>query len=419
MNLKVRIGIMQFFQYYVWGAWMMTIGAWWFRTQGWSGVNFGAIFSTMGIASLFMPTIAGIIADRWINAEKLYGIFHLGGAVMLFSVPFCQSPMAVFWVMLINMCFYMPTISLSVTVSYAIMEKAGMDIVKEYPPIRVFGTVGFIVAMWTVSLCLLETSPWMFIIAGIASVILGVYSFTMPKCPPEGQSTGSFTSILGLDAFKLFKSYKMFIFFFFSMLLGGALQLTNAYGDTFLHSFAEVTQYKECIAVKFPAIIMSISQMSETFMILLVPFFLRRFGIKKVMMLSMFAWVLRFGLFGFGDPASGLWMIILSCIIYGMAFDFFNISGQLFTELQAPSSIRASAQGVFMFMTNGVGAVLGSVISGWAISAYYTNADGSIHWGGWGGIWMAFAAYALIVGILFTVLFKYKHNPADLQKVTH
>ena len=419
MELKVRIAIMQFLQYYVWGAWMMTIGAWWFGTQGWSGAQFGAIFSTMGIASLFMPAITGIIADRWINAEKLYGLLHLGGGIMLFIVPFCPTPLTVFWAMLINMCFYMPTIALSVTISYSAMEDAGMDIVKEYPPIRVFGTIGFIVAMWTISLSHLETSSWMFIIAGIASLILGFYSFTMPKCPPLGKSTGSFVSLMGLDAFKLFKNYKMAVFFLFSMLLGGALQLTNAYGDTFLHSFADIVHFKDSIAVEYPAIIMSISQMSETFMILLVPFFLRRFGIKKVMMLSMFAWVLRFGLFGFGNPGGGLWMIVLSCIIYGLAFDFFNISGQLYTELKAPPSIRASAQGLFMFMTNGVGAVLGSSISGWAISAYFTNEKGDIHWQGWDGVWVMFAAYSLIVGILFTLLFKHKHDPAEMQTIHH
>lgn len=417
MMLKAKVAIMQFLQFFVWGAWMMTIGAWWFGTQHWSGAQFGAIFSTMGIASLFMPTIAGIIADRWINAEKLYGICHLCGAAMLFLVPHCSSPFSVFWVMLINMCFYMPTISLSITISYSSMEAAGMNIVKEYPPVRVLGTVGFIVAMWTVSLCRLETSPWMFYVASIASLALGLYGFTMPKCKPLGKSTGSFISALGLDAFKLFKNYKMALFFLFSMLLGGALQLTNAYGDTFLHSFSNVAMYKDCIAVKFPAVIMSISQISETFMILLVPFFLRRFGIKMVMLISMFAWVFRFGLFGFGDPAGGLWMIILSCIIYGMAFDFFNISGSLYTELNAPPSIRASAQGVFMFMTNGVGAVLGSSISGWMISAFYTNAEGNIYWQGWNGVWTVFATFSLIVGVLFALLFKHKHNSKEMASV--
>lgn len=423
MELKVRIAIMQFLQFFIWGSWMVTIAAWWFGTQHWSGVQFGAIFSTMGIASLFMPTIAGIIADRWINAEKLYGIFHICGAIMLFIVPYCPNPFVVFWVMLINMCFYMPTIGLSITISYASMEEAGMNIVKDYPPVRVWGTIGFIAAMWTISLFGIETSPMMFYIAGTVAVVLGIYGFTMPKCPPLGKSTGtSWVSALGLEAFKLFKSYKMALFFIFSLLLGAALQLTNAYGDVFIHSFSGIDIYKNSIAVKYPAIILSVSQMAEVVFILLVPFFLRKFGIKKVMMISMFAWVFRFGLFGFGNPGDGLWMILLSMVVYGMAFDFFNISGSLYTELNAPPRIRASAQGLFMFMTNGVGAVLGSSLSGWAISAFYTTGSGAnqvLHWQGWHGIWILFATYALIVGILFTILFRYKHNPAEMTNIHH
>ncbi|HBM16087.1 MAG TPA: MFS transporter [Lentisphaeria bacterium] len=423
MGLKIRIAIMQFLQFFVWGAWMPCMASWWFGTRHWDGTDFGLVFATMGIASLFMPTIAGIIADRWINAEKLYGIFMICNAILLFCVPFAPSPAAVFWIMFVSMCFYMPTIGLSITISYASMEEAGMNIIKEYPPVRVWGTVGFIVAMWIISLFGLETSASMFYIAGVAAVILGLYGFSMPKCPPLGRSTGaSWFSSLGLDAFKLFKSYKMALFFIFSMLLGGVLQLSNAYGDVFVHSFSAIDIYKNCIAVKFPAIILSVSQMAEVVFILCVPFFLRKFGIKKVMMMSMFAWVFRFGLFGFGNPGDGLWMILLSMIVYGMAFDFFNISGSLYTELNAPPSIRASAQGLFMFMTNGVGAVLGSSLSGWAISAFYTTGSGAnqvLQWQGWHGIWILFATYALIVGVLFAIMFKHRHNPAEMTSVGH
>jgi len=421
--LKKRIAVMQFFQFFVWGSWMMTIGAWWFGTMKWSGAEFGAIFATMGLASLFAPTIAGIIADRWMNAEKLYGILMLCGSAVLFYIPHAASPTQMFWLMLLNMVFYMPTIGLSITISYATMEKAGMNIIKEYPPIRVLGTVGFIVAMWTVSLTHNETSANMFYIAGTAAAFLGLFGLTMPAVPPLGQNKGgSLTETLGLQAFKMFKDSKMALFFFFSMLLGAALQLTNAYGDTFLHSFADNPLYKSCFAVQYPAIIMSISQMSETLMILLIPFVLRKYGIKKVMLMSMFAWVFRFGLLGFGNPDGGLWMIVLSCIIYGMAFDFFNISGSLYVETQADPSIRASAQGLFMFMTNGIGAVLGSSISGWLISAHYsvkTATGETILWQGWDGIWIVFATYSLIVGLLFAVMFKHKHNPRDLENFHH
>ncbi len=430
MGIKLRLTLMNFLQFFIWGSWLLTIGAYWFQTKQWSGTEFGAIFSTMGIASLFMPAIAGIIADRWVNAERLYGIFHIMGAIVLFTVPMVNDPSTMFWVMLVNMIFYMPTISLSITVAYSSMNKAGMDIIKEYPPVRVWGTVGFIVALWTVSLLGLETSSAQFYVAAASSLFLGLYSFTMPKCPPLGHVVKkSFVSALGLNAFSLFKNPKMALFFVFAMLLGASLQLTNAYGDTFLHDFKFIPEFKDLLAVKYPAIIMSISQISETLFILAIPFFLKKFGIKKVMLISMFAWVLRFAFFAYGDPGSGLWMIVLSCIIYGMAFDFFNISGSLFVETQSDSSIRASSQGLFMMMTNGFGALIGSIASGFIIEHYFTIQKIVIENGqevinksmDWKGIWITFAAYSLVVAILFALFFRHKHVPAEVnaQSIKH
>jgi NHS family xanthosine MFS transporter len=409
MSLRLRLIAMNFLQFFVWGSWLLTIGAYWFQTKHWSGAQFGAIFSTMGIASLFMPSIAGVIADKHINAEKLYGLFHIGGAIVLFCVPMVQSPGLMFWVMLINMMFYMPTIALSVAVAFNALKSDGKDVVRDFPPIRVWGTVGFIAALWTVSLLHLETSSGQFYVASGASLLLGLYAFTLPPCPPRFQrrDNQSLLDTFGLTSFKLFRDARMAVFFIFSMLLGAALQLTNAYGDTFLHDFAKMDAYKDLVAVRYPAIIMSISQISETLFILAIPFFLRRFGIKTVMLISMLAWTLRFGLFAFGDPGAGLWMIVLSCIVYGMAFDFFNISGQLFVEGQSDPSIRASAQGLFMLMTNGVGAVLGSSISGLVIEAFFTHPDQSKDWQ---GIWITFASYSLIVAVSFMLLFKHKHD---------
>jgi NHS family xanthosine MFS transporter len=417
-NIKLRLIVMNFLQFFIWGSWLLTIGAYWFQTKHWSGTQFGAIFSTMGIASLFMPSIAGIIADKWVNAEKLYGIFQICGAVVLFTVPMINDPFTMFWVMLLNMMFYMPTISLSIAVAYSAIQKADKDLVTYYPPIRVWGTIGFIVALWVVSLLHIETSASQFYVASIASLVLGIYAFTLPKCPPllGNRVKKSLVDALGLHSFALFKNRKMAVFFVFALLLGAALQLTNAYGDTFLHDFENVAQYQNSIAVKYPAIIMSISQISETLFILAIPFFLKRFGIKKVMLISMFAWFLRFGLFAYGNPGNGLWMIVLSCIVYGMAFDFFNISGSLFVESQADPSIRASAQGLFMMMTNGVGAVLGSSISGIVIDQFFTNADNSKDWH---GIWTSFSLYALVVAILFIILFKHKHNPSLIARQLH
>ncbi|MDR3444978.1 MULTISPECIES: nucleoside permease [Dyella] len=414
MNLRLRLTAMNFLQYYVWGSWLITIGAYWFQTKHWSGAQFGAIFSTMGIASLFMPSIAGVIADKYINAEKLYGIFHICGAAILCAVPMIQSPGLMFWVMLINMMFYMPTISLAIAVAYNALKSDGKDVVRDYPPIRVWGTVGFIAALWTVSLLRLETSSGQFYVAAAAALVLGLYAFTLPPCPPRFQrkENQSWLDTFGLTSFKLFRDARMAVFFLFAMLLGASLQLTNAYGDTFLHDFAQMDEYKDLVAVRYPAIIMSISQISETLFILAIPFFLRRFGIKTVMLISMLAWTLRFGLFAYGNPGSGLWMIVMSCIVYGMAFDFFNISGSLFVEGQSDPSIRASAQGLFMLMTNGIGAVLGSSISGLVIEAFFTHPDQSKDWH---GIWMTFATYSLIVAVLFLVLFRHKHDRARLE----
>jgi MFS transporter, NHS family, xanthosine permease len=418
MNLRIRLTILSFFEFFVWGAWLITIGAYWFQTKQWGGAEFGAIFSTMGISAIFMPAIFGIIADRWVNAERLLGICHLIGGIILYFIPEVNDPNTFFWVLLLYMVFYMPTISLANTVSYTALIKNGKDIIKDFPPIRVWGTIGFIAAMWIVSLLHIETSAAQFYVAAIASVLFGFYSFSLPKCPPQLKTTGqtSLVDALGLKAFSLFKTPKMALFFVFALLLGAALQLTNAYGDTFLHDFAKMPQYTDSMAVKYPAIIMSISQMSETAFILAIPFFLRRFGIKQVMLISMIAWVLRFGLFAYSNPADGLWMIVVSCIVYGMAFDFFNISGSLFVDTQVNPEIRASAQGIFMMMTNGFGAFLGSQISGIVIEKYFTNADRSMDWT---GIWLAFAGYALVVAILFAVFFRHKHEPDSDIRTSH
>ncbi|MEJ0107108.1 MAG: nucleoside permease [Bacteroidota bacterium] len=418
MNIKFRLTILSFLEFFIWGSWLITIGAYWFQDKQWGGAEFGAIFSTMGISAIFMPTITGIIADRWINAERLLGLCHLIGAAILFFIPDVNNPGSFFWVLLLYMLFYMPTISLANTVSYSSLVRGGKNIVKDFPPIRVWGTVGFIVAMWTVSLLHIETSAKQFYVASIASLCLGLYSFTLPRCPPEGKKlqNQSLIDTLGLKAFSLFKNSKMALFFIFAMLLGASLQLTNAYGDTFLHDFAKIDAYKDTATVKYPAIIMSISQISETLFILAIPFFLKRFGIKRVMLISMVAWVLRFGLLAYSNPADGLWMIILSCIVYGMAFDFFNISGSLFVDTQVKPEIRASAQGIYMMMTNGIGAWLGSKTSGLVIAAYFTNSNNELNWH---GIWITFASYSLVVAILFAVFFRHRHNPKEVETVQH
>lgn len=414
-NIKYRLILMSFLQFFVWGSWLITIGVYWFGTKEWGADKFGAIFSTMGLASLFMPALTGIIADKWVDSEKLYSILHLLSGISLLCLTQVNDPDTFFYVMLVSMIFYMPTIALSNSVAYSSLKKYNMDVVTSFPPIRVFGTVGFIVAMWIVNLTGNKDSNTQFYIAAIASFVLAAYSLTLPKCPPlaKADRKTSLAKAFGFEAFRLFKNKQMAIFLVFSMFLGAALQLTNAYGDTFLDDFKKIPEFANSYIVKYSTIVMSISQMSETLFILAIPFFLKRYGIKNVMLISMAAWVLRFGLFAYGDPGSHVWMIILSCIVYGMAFDFFNISGSLYVETTTTPEIRSAAQGLFMMMTNGIGAILGSSISGILIQNYFTNADGSKDWH---HIWLTFAAYSLVIFIAFALVFKHKHNPEDIEK---
>jgi len=453
MGVKNRLIIMNFMQFFVWGAWLITIYNYWFETKHWEGVQFGAVFTTLGLSSLFMPTITGILADKWINAEKLYGLLHILGGLILCCLPQINDPSTFFWVIFAAMLCYMPTIALSNSVAYSILKSKNFDIIKHFPPIRVWGTVGFIVAMWFVNITGNKASANQFIISGGAAIALGLYAFSLPKCAVSNSEKKSLAATFGLDAFKLFGDYKMFLFFLFSLFLGASLQLTNMYGDGYISEFGNFGKYQDSLIVKYSTVIMSISQISETLFILAIPFFLKRFGIKYVMLISMIAWVFRFGLLAYGNPAEGLWMIIASCIVYGMAFDFFNVSGSLFVESNTTPSIRSSAQGLFMMMTNGFGAVIGSYLSGVLIQQYFTlkfktahalsqhlgvttksdifhrmTAGINVHKGhfsqavelkNWPSIWVTFALYSLVIAILFAVLFKHKHDPEQLGEVKH
>ncbi len=404
MGIKNRLIIMNFLQFFVWGSWLISIGVYLGGTLHFTGAQIGAVFSTLGIASLFMPALLGIVADKWMNAERVLGMSHLISAGLLFVASTIKDPVLFFWIMLLNSMFYMPTIALNSTVSYILLEKNNYNIVKDFPPIRVWGTVGFIVAMWIVDFSGWKASNMQLIFSAFSALVLGAYAFTMPACPPEKtKKDQSLISSLGLDAFVLFKQKKMAVFFCFSMFLGAALQITNAFGGTFLDSFN--TTHPDTFGVQHPLLLLSISQISETLFILTIPFFLSRFGIKNVMIISIFAWVLRFGLFAIGDPGSGLYLLILSMIVYGMAFDFFNISGSLFVENEVQPGIRASAQGLFMLMTNGVGAMIGGYGSGLIVDLF--TKDGIRDWN---TIWLVFAGYALLLGLIFPIIFRYKHQ---------
>ncbi|MGK7376915.1 nucleoside permease [Planococcus sp. 1R117A] len=414
MTIKFRLKIMIFLQFFIWGSWLVTLGSYMINTLGFSGAQVGTIYGASGLASLIMPSLVGIIADRWIKANRLYGICHFLGAISLLIAAQVSDPTAMFWVMFFNAVVFVPTISLSYTISYISLEKAGLNTTKEFPGVRVYGTVSFIFAMWLISLGGFELSNMQLYIAAGAAVLLALFSLVLPDCPTSNDKTDkSWTSRLGLDAFVLFKQKRMAIFFLFAMLIGAALQINLAFANPFLHDFALNPAYEDSLAVKYPSILLSLGQFSEIIFILAIPFFLRKFGIKTVMLLSMAAWTLRFVLLGFGDPTGlGFAFLLLSMIVYGVAFDFFNISGSMFVDKEVDRRIRGSAQGLFMTMVNGLGAYLGAVISGRVVD--YLTVDGIKDWQ---SIWLVFAAYTLVLGILFAVSFKSKKSPDTVDDV--
>ncbi len=419
MNLKLRLTGLSFLQFFVWGIWLISLGGYMFISFGSEpniGSKIGNTYGTMGWASLIMPALMGILADKYIRAEIVLGICHILGGLGLYYASTVDSAGEMLWAIFLVSCFYMPTIALSNSVSYSLLSKSNLDVQKTFAPIRVWGTVGFIIAEWAVDLLGWTQNNNQFYFAAAAGILTGLYCFTLPRVEiSKSQEKKSFASRLGLDAFQLFKTSIMAKFFLFAMLLGAALQITNMFGNPFLGDFGKIPEYAESFAVKHSNILISLSQISECLFILAIPFFLKRFGIKQVMFISMVAWVLRFGLFGVGNPGSGLWLLLLSMIVYGMAFDFFNISGSLFVDKEAKPEIRASAQGLFMLMTNGLGAILGGLFAGKVVD-YFTDASGNKDWQ---NIWFTFAGYALLIAITFLAIFKYKHNPNDVAEVKH
>lgn len=424
-GIKFRLIVMNFLIFAVWGAYLCSLGIY-LGSIG-MGANIGKFFAIQGIVSLFMPALMGIVADRWIPAQKLLGICHFLAAIFMALAGYMGMKYGnevtfgqLFPFYAISVAFFMPTIALGNSVSYNALTQAGMDTVKAFPPIRVFGTIGFILSMWIVNFTGFKNGYQQLFVSAIWGIILGFYSFTLPNCPVnKNVESKSFVDTFGLRAFSLFKDSKMCIFFIFSFLLGMCLQVTNGFATPFLESFGYSDEFANAFAVKNSVFLSSISQVSETLCILLIPFFLKKFGIKKVMIIAFMAWALRFFFLGAGNPTGfGLVLLILSMIVYGVAFDFFNISGSLYVDQNTDVSIRSSAQGVFMMMTNGFGATVGSLCAQSIVNRFTHSAskiiDGKEVWftiGDWPTAWFIFAAFALVVGILFAILFKYKHNP--------
>lgn len=421
-GISIRLIIMNFLQYAIWGAYLTSMGS--YLVNIGLGAKIGIFYAMQGIVSIFMPAIIGIIADKYIQAQKVLGLCHgIAGLAMIAagyyglvagdSVNFAT----LFSLYSISVAFYMPTIALSNSVAYSGLEKFGMDTVKDFPPIRVFGTVGFICSMLFVNFISIDGVQFQlsynqFFTSGVIGLVLAAYAFTLPACPvAKGGESKSVAEAFGLKAFALFKKKDMAIFFIFSMLLGVSLQITNGFANPFITHFKEIPEYANAWGAQNANALISLSQLSETLCILLIPFAMKFFGIKKVMLIAMFAWVFRFGLFGAGNPGSGVWMFVLSCLVYGVAFDFFNISGSLYVNMKTDEKIRSSAQGLFMLMTNGIGATIGTLGAQEIVNKFVYNAAEP----SWSTAWYIFAAYALVVGVLFMILFKDPKKQVDAQ----
>ncbi len=433
MNLKVRLSVMNFLEFAVWGAYLTSMGN--YLGKAGMGAEISWFYAIQGIVSIFMPTLMGIVADKYIQPQRLLGLCHLlAGACMIALCGIGASQAApdkalFISVYTLSVAFYMPTLALSNTVAFKILQDHGMDTVKDFPPIRVLGTVGFIITMWFVNCATVgdgsfsmtladdgnkfQYTHMQFLVSGLLGVVLFVYSFfLLPQCrlvkKQNGSEGRSLVEMFGLDAFKLFKTKKMALFFIFSCLLGMSLQVTNGYATPFITHFKADALLADTFAANNATLLISISQIAEAFCILLIPFFLKRYGIKNVMLIAMFAWVFRFGFFGLGGPAfPAVILFILSCLVYGVAFDFFNVSGGLFVNAECSEDIKASAQGLFMLMTNGLGATIGTLIAGEIVNHYCTWENGYLV-GDWQTCWFIFAGFALAVGISFALVFKHK-----------
>ena len=411
-DVKLRLVVLSFLQFAVWGAYLTSMG----RYLGGAGMggNIGQFYSVQGVVSIFMPAIVGIIADRWIPAQRMLALCHAVSAVLMGVTGYIgmvegANVMAddIFWTYALAVAFYMPTLALFNSVSYSVLGRAGLDTVRAFPPIRVFGTVGFVVSMLVVDVTGYQDDYRQFLASAVWGAAVAVYSLSLPHCPVVGAAgKRSLVSMLGLDAFGLFRNRRMALFFVFSVLLGAALQVSNGFANTYIRGFGDMEEYAGAFAVEHTNVLISLSQLSEIVCILLIPFFLKRFGIKRVMLMAMLAWVFRFGFFALGNPAMpGVLLFVLSMLVYGVAFDFFNISGSLFVDKEVPVGLRSSAQGLFMLMTNGLGASVG-VVAAQAVVDHFTC--GQLYFAGWPSAWMAFAGYALVVTVLFAMLFKEK-----------
>jgi nucleoside transporter len=395
MTLKIRtqLSAMMFLEYFVWGCWYVTMSTYLGQTLGFSGVQIGLAYSTFAISAMISPFFVGLIADRYFATERVLGVLHLVGAVLLFAISKAQSFGSFYALILIyNLC-YTPTIALSNSVSFNQMKDPG----TQFPSIRVLGTIGWIIAGLTIGFLAIEASASFFVIAAALSLVLGLYCFTLPHMPPKKDARPSgFAEILGLDALQLFRQKDFAILIISSVLISIPLMFYYSFTNLFFNETGMVNAAGK----------MTMGQMSEIIFLLIMPFFFRKLGVKKMILIGMAAWVLRYLLFAHGNNETLVWMFYLGILLHGICYDFFFVTGQIFVDRRAPAHLRSSAQGIITFATYGLGFFIGTLISGQVVDIYAISP--SVH--NWHGVWMVPAVFALVVMAIFWVFFREKQK---------
>ncbi|NTS41782.1 nucleoside permease [Flavisolibacter sp. BT320] len=394
---RVQLSLMMFLNFFIWGAWYVTMGTYLDKVLGASGVQIGAAYSAMAIATIISPFFVGMIADRFFAAQKVLGVLHLFGALLLYYITTVDNPSSFYWVLLLYSLAYAPTLALANSVAFRQMK----DTSKEFAGIRVFGTIGWIATGWMIDKVFnigTEELAFTFKMAAVASIVLGLLSFFLPDTPPKAKGTkATFKQILGADAFVLFKDRSFVVFFIASVLICIPLSFYYSFTNLFLTEAGMENATSN----------MTFGQFSEAFFILLIPFFFRRLGVKWMIAIGMLAWVLRFLFFGYGDADAGLWMLFAGIILHGVCFDFFFVTGQIYTDNKAGLSIQSQAQGMITMATYGIGMWIGTLLSGYVKEMYTVN-----NLVDWKAVWMVPAAIAVVVLFLFVLFFKDNRKPA-------
>jgi nucleoside transporter len=384
-----QLSFMMLLQYFIWSSWYVSMNTYMKLNIGASDVQIGAAYSALAIATMISPIFVGMIADRYFAAQRLMGILHIAGGILLYAATLVSNPNIFYWVILVYSLLYMPTIALSNTIAFSQMSDPG----KQFPWVRVFGTIGWIVAGFTLASLHAEKTPFIFHMAAVASLVLGLFSFTLPNTPPRASTGASASSAIGTEAIVLFKNRPYLVFFIAAILVCIPLSFYYSFANLFLND-----KGMEDAAGK-----MIFGQASEAIFILAIPFLFNSIGVKKMIMIGMVAWILRYVFFAYGDTGANIWMLYAGIILHGICYDFFFVTGYMYTEKKAGEKIKNAAQGLFTFATYGLGMVIGSWISGFVAENFSDN--GAYNWT---NIWFVPAGIAVFVLVYFILFFNEK-----------